>query len=136
MNDTKLFYLEMRMNIHEVVQKYDDLEAAFKGYVGLDYRSNRMLLVGKSVSGVNPELAADRAVSIATRGRGRGCRRTVIDLPTESICIHGDNLNSIEILETIYGFDAARSDSTPYDVLHSVHAGGVDWRSRLTETNS
>ena len=85
-----------------IAEEFDELEAVFEGYVDIEYRADRTLIVEKSVSGVDPELAADRAVSIATRGEGEAANGTVIDVPAESLCIHGDNPNSVEVLETIH----------------------------------
>ena len=116
--DPELAYLATDMNIYEVAKEYDDLEAVFEGYVDLDYRSDRTLIVEKSVSGVDPELAADRAVSIATRGEVKAADGTVIDVPAESICIHGDNPNSVEVLETIHDrFDAEGIELKRIDAL-------------------
>lgn len=100
--DPELVYLATDMNIYEIAEEYDDLVAVFEGYVDLDYRSDYTLIVEKEVSEVDPELAADRAVSIATRGKVEAADGTMIDIPADSLCIHGDNPNSVEVLETIH----------------------------------
>ena len=100
--DPDLIYLATDMNIYEVAGEYDELDAVFEGYVDLDYNPDRTLIVEKSVSAKDPELVADRVVDIATRGEIDAVDGTTIDLPADSICIHGDAPNSVEVLEAIH----------------------------------
>jgi 5-oxoprolinase (ATP-hydrolysing) subunit A len=100
--DPDLIYLATDMNIYEVTQEYDELDAVFEGYVDLSYNPDRTLIVEKEVEPKDPDLVADRAVSIATRGEVEAADGTVIDIPASSICIHGDGPNSVELLETIH----------------------------------
>lgn len=100
--DPDLIYLSTDMNIYEIAREYDDLDAVFEGYVDLDYRSDRTLIVEKEKAAPDPELVADRFVSIAQRGEVETVDGTVIDVPADSICIHGDTPNAVEVLETIY----------------------------------
>jgi 5-oxoprolinase (ATP-hydrolysing) subunit A len=104
------------MNIYEVAQEYDELNAVFEGYVDLSYNSDRTLIVEKEVEPKDPDLVAERAVSIATRGEVEAADGTMLDIPASSICIHGDGPNSVELLETIHdrfeeeGVELARLD--------------------------
>ncbi len=100
--DPDLIYLATDMNIYEVAQEYDDLDAVFEGYVDLDYRPDRTLIVEKEKAAADPDLVADRVVSIATRGEVEAVDGTTIDVPADSICIHGDAPNAVEVLETIH----------------------------------
>ena len=100
--DPDLVYLATDMNIYEVAEEYGELDAVFEGYVDLEYRSDRTLIVEKSVTTPDPELVADRFVSIAERGEVEAADGTTIDIPADSICIHGDNPNAVEVLETIH----------------------------------
>lgn len=114
--DPDLIYLATDMNIYEVTQEYDELDAVFEGYVDLSYNPDRTLIVEKEVKPKDPDLVADRAVSIATRGEVEATDGTMIDIPASSICIHGDGPNSVELLETIHdqfeqhGVELARLD--------------------------
>jgi UPF0271 protein len=114
--DPSLVYLATDMNIYEVAQEYDELDAVFEGYVDIEYNADRTLIVEKEVELKDPELVADRAVSIATHGEVEAADGTVIDVPASSICIHGDGPNSVELLETIHdrfeaeGIELARLD--------------------------
>lgn len=100
--NSDLIYLATDMNIYEVAQEYDELDVIFEGYVDLDYNPDRTLIVEKSVSPKDPELVAERVVNIATEGQLEAVDGTDIDVPADSICIHGDAPNSIEVLETIH----------------------------------
>lgn len=100
--DPDLIYLATDMNIYEITREYDALNAAFEGYVDLDYRSDRTLIVEKEKAAPDPELVADRFVSIAQHGEVETVDGTMIDVPADSICIHGDAPNAVEILETIH----------------------------------
>lgn len=97
-----LIYLATDMNIYEIAREYDALDAVFEGYVDLDYRSDRTLIVEKEKAAPDPELVADRFVSIATRGEVEAIDGTMIDVPADSICIHGDASNAVEVLEAIH----------------------------------
>ncbi|MFC6718976.1 LamB/YcsF family protein [Natrialbaceae archaeon GCM10025810] len=100
--DEDLIYLATDMNIYEVAQEVDGLSAVFEGYVDLDYRADRSLIVEKQLADRDPELVADRFVSIATEGVVEAVNGDVIEVPADSICIHGDNPNAVPILEAIH----------------------------------
>lgn len=101
--DPELIYLATDMNIYEVAQEYDELRAVFEGYVDLRYNPDRSLIVEKSVEPKDTEAVADRFVSIVTDGVVEAADGDEISVPAQSICIHGDGPNAVEILETIHG---------------------------------
>jgi len=100
--DDDLIYLATDMNIYEVTQEYPDLDAVFEGYIDLDYRADRSLIVEQQKEARDPEGVADRFVSIATEGECETVDGDVIDVPADSICIHGDNPNATDLLEAIH----------------------------------
>ncbi len=100
--DEELIYLATDMHIYEVARDVEGLRAVFEGYVDLDYRADRSLIVEKQLEERDPELVADRFVSIATDGVVEAANGEEIDVPADSICIHGDNPNAVEILEAIH----------------------------------
>ncbi|RQH03347.1 LamB/YcsF family protein [Natrarchaeobius oligotrophus] len=100
--DEDLIYLATDMNIYEVAQEVDGLRAVFEGYVDLDYRADRSLIVEQELSDRDPDLVADRFVSIATEGVVEAANGEEISVPADSICIHGDNPNAVELLEAIH----------------------------------
>lgn len=99
--DDDLVYLATDTNIYEIATEYP-IRTVFEGYVDLDYRSDRSVIIPKEKEARDPELVADRFVSIATEGQVEAVSGEMIDIPAESICIHGDTPNVVEILETIH----------------------------------
>jgi UPF0271 protein len=100
--DPSLVYLATDMNIYEVAQEFDELDAVFEGYVDLDYNPDRTLIVEKQKQARDPSLVADRVVSIAKDGEIEAVDGTTLDLPADSICIHGDGPNALELLEAVH----------------------------------
>ncbi|WP_335998613.1 LamB/YcsF family protein [Halorientalis halophila] len=99
--DEDLIYLATDMNIYEVAQEYS-IRTAFEGYVDLDYRSDRSVVIPKEKTARDPELVADRFISIATEGVVETPSGEQLDIPAESICVHGDTPNIVEILAAIH----------------------------------
>jgi UPF0271 protein len=99
--DDDLIYLATDSNIYEVTEEYDDLRAVFEGYVDLEYNADRSLIVEQEKGSRDPELVADRFVDIATEEQVEAANGEMIDVPAESICIHGDGPNPVELLEAI-----------------------------------
>lgn len=100
--DPDLIYLATDLNIYNVAQEFDELDAVFEGYVDLDYNPDRTLIVEKKKDPKDPEIVADRVVSIAKRNEVEAVDGTTLDLPADSICIHGDGPNALELLEAIH----------------------------------
>jgi len=100
--DPSLTYLATDMNIYNVAQEFDNLNAIFEGYVDLDYNADRTLIVEKQKEPKDPDLVADRVVDIAKYNQIEAVDGTTLDLPAKSICIHGDGPNALELLETIH----------------------------------
>lgn len=99
--DEDLVYLATDMTIYEVAQEYP-IRTVFEGYVDMDYRPDRSVVIPKNKKARNPELVADRFVSIATEGIVETPDGEVIEVPADSICIHGDTPNVVDILEAIH----------------------------------
>jgi UPF0271 protein len=100
--DPDLIYLATDMHIYEVAQEFDDLRAVFEGYVDILYREDRSLIVEKQMQPKPPEGVVERFVSIATEGTVETASGEMIEVPAESICIHGDGPNAVELLEAIH----------------------------------
>ncbi|RXK47916.1 LamB/YcsF family protein [Halorientalis pallida] len=99
--DDDLVYLATDSNIYEVTEEYDDLRAIFEGYVDLEYNADRSLIIEQEKDSRDPDLVAERFVDIATEGQVEAANGETIDVPAESICIHGDGPNPVELLEAI-----------------------------------
>ncbi|WP_136591830.1 LamB/YcsF family protein [Salinigranum halophilum] len=100
--DPELIYLATDMHIYEVAQEFDDLRAVFEGYVDILYREDRSLIVEKQMEPKPPEEVVERFVSIATEGEVETASGETIEVPAESICIHGDGPNAVELLEAVH----------------------------------
>ncbi len=100
--DPELIYIATDTNIYDVAGEFDDLNAVFEGYVDLDYSPDRTVIIEKEKKPKDPELVADRVVSIATRGEVEAVDGSMVDIPASTICIHGDGPNSVELLEAVH----------------------------------
>jgi len=78
--DDDLTYLETDMNLYEIAREYP-IDTAFEGYVDLDYRADRSVIIPKEKEARDPELVAGRFVSIVTEGQVEAVDGTVIDVP-------------------------------------------------------
>ena len=110
--DPSLIYLATDMRLYELAEEYP-LAAVFEGYVDLDYRDDRSVIIPKRKAARDPDLVADRFVDIATEGRVESVSGTTLEVPAESICIHGDTPNVVEILEAIH----RRIDATGIELV-------------------
>lgn len=99
--DTDLIYIATDIDLYEIAKEYS-IRTVYEGYVDLDYRDDRSVIIPKEKSARDPELVANRFVEIATNGRVKTKHDEEIEIPAESICIHGDTPNVVEILETIH----------------------------------
>ncbi len=100
--DPDLIYLATDMHIYEVAQEFEDLRAVFEGYVDILYREDRSLIVEKQMEPKPPEEVVERFVSIATEGTVETATGETIEVPAESICVHGDGPKAVEYLEAIH----------------------------------
>lgn len=100
--DSDLIYLATDSNIYDVAQDVEGLQSVFEGYVDLTYRSDRSLIVEQDKQEPDPELVADRFENIALNGEVKADNGELIDVPADSICIHGDTPNAVELLEAIH----------------------------------
>ena len=100
--DEDLIYLATDTNVYEVAREYP-IRAAYEGYVDLDYRQDCSVVIPKDKTARDPDLVADRFFSIATEGTVETPEGEVLDVPADSICVHGDTPNVVEILQEIHG---------------------------------
>jgi UPF0271 protein len=100
--DSDLVYLATDRNIYDVAREFDDLRVVFEGYVDILHREDRSLIVEKQMTPKPPEEVVERFVSIATEGVVETASGETIEVPAESICVHGDGPNAVELLEAIH----------------------------------
>jgi len=99
--DESLIYLATDMKLYKISQEYP-ISSVFEGYVDLDYRDDRCVIIPKNKTSRDPELVADRFVQIATQGTVESSTGTLLEIPADTICIHGDTPNITEILQEIH----------------------------------
>jgi len=105
--DPDLVYVATDMRLYDIARTYP-LNVVFEGYVDLDYREDCSVVIPNEKRARDPELVADRFVRIATEQQVETPAGEVIDVPADSICVHGDTPNVVEILEAIHDrLDAA-----------------------------
>jgi len=99
--DPTLTYLATDIQLYELTREYP-IDAVFEGYVDLDYRDDRSVIIPKRKDARDPTVVANRFVKIATEGTVESVSGTSLDIPADSICIHGDTPNVVEILEAVH----------------------------------
>lgn len=72
-----------------------------EGYIDLDYDAQCNLIMERTRPRQEPDTIAGRAMSLIER-QGREARDgTWLDIPTQSICLHGDVANAVELAQTV-----------------------------------
>lgn len=99
--DPTLIYLASDLGLYELSNEYS-IDAVLEGYVDLDYRDDRSVIIPKRKEARDPTLVADRFVEIVTEGTVESTGGTTLDVPADSICIHGDTPNVVDILNEIH----------------------------------
>ncbi|MDS0260564.1 5-oxoprolinase subunit PxpA [Haloarcula sp. S1CR25-12] len=110
--DPTLTYLATDIQLYDLATE-SPLDAVFEGYVDLDYRDDRSVIIPKRKEARDPTVVADRFVEIATEGTVESVSGTTLDIPADSICIHGDTPNVVEILDAIH----RRLDGTDIELV-------------------
>jgi UPF0271 protein len=101
--DDDLIWLAPDINSYQMVQDMDlDVRVALEGYVDQEYTPDGYLDIEKEKSERNPEELADKFVRIVKEGVVEDVNGDLIDLPADTVCIHGDNPNVEDIFDAIY----------------------------------
>ncbi|WP_101296945.1 LamB/YcsF family protein [Halegenticoccus soli] len=124
--DPDLVYLATDARIYEVAREFDGLRAVFEGYVDIRYRRDGSLIVEKQMRPKDPEEVAARFVSIATEGTVETVDGETIEVPAESVCVHGDGPNAVELLEAIH--EAVDEHDIRLAPLSEIARGDADRR--------
>lgn len=72
-----------------------------EGYIDLDYRADGSLVLERRKAGRDPAFIAERAVRMLERGGCDTTDGTWLELPVQSICLHGDGPNAVELARTV-----------------------------------
>jgi UPF0271 protein len=71
-------------------------------YVDLDYTSDGWLTIQRVKERRSPQQAAERVVRFLETGRVPTAEGGEIELEAQSICVHGDGPNAVELLQTLH----------------------------------
>jgi UPF0271 protein len=72
-----------------------------EGYVDLDYRADGSLVLERSKAGRDPEAIASLAVDMLERNGRAAVDGTWLALPVQSICLHGDGPNAVDLARKV-----------------------------------
>jgi len=101
--DEDLIWLAPDVNSYEMVQEMDlPVRIALEGYVDQGYTPDGYLDIEKEKSERDPEMLADKFVRIVEDGVVEDVNGDPIDLPADTVCIHGDNPNVGAIFDAVY----------------------------------
>ena len=70
-------------------------------YPDLEYAADGSLILQRAKHETDPEAAADQVESFVTSGQVKTVDGTLIPMDAESLCIHGDGPNCVEVAEAI-----------------------------------
>lgn len=83
-----------------------------EAYVDLDYFADGSLVLDKKREARSPDHIAEQALSLVEKGGRKAVDGTWLDLPTQSICLHGDMANAPELAATVRG----RLEAAGYEI--------------------
>jgi UPF0271 protein len=72
-----------------------------EGYVDLDYNADGSLILERTKAGRDPESIATRAVRMLEHGGCDAVDGTRLDIPVQSICLHGDGPNAAQLAAVV-----------------------------------
>ena len=99
--------------LHEEIYTARGLEFRAEFFTDLDYDDSGNLLITREHDAVPPSVAADRAIRAVTEGLARSNTGVDITVRAETICVHSDTPNSVDIAR------AVREALSPYISTHS-----------------
>jgi 5-oxoprolinase (ATP-hydrolysing) subunit A len=86
---------------HERVANERKLPFVAEFYVDLDYDADGKLIIPKRAPATNPEVAAERTTRALTEGVGVAQTGERFDVRVETICIHSDRANAIDVAAAV-----------------------------------
>lgn len=105
--DEDLIFVPVDPALYEIARE-SPVPVVMEGYVDLDYDEDGHVVVPDGRNpGLDPEVVAERFVRIAVEGEVETRSGEVVDLPAETVCVHGDNPNAVAVLERIHERAAA-----------------------------
>lgn len=111
--DPDLIFIAHDHNMYRVAQEYDELDAVPEGYVDLEYNPDGTFIVEREKEYKDPDVVAERFVNMVVHDQVEATNGEMVDVPAETICIHGDGPNPVELLEAIH----ERIENEPIDLV-------------------
>ncbi len=87
--------------LHEEIYTARGLEFRAEFYADLDYDDAGGLIITREHHAVEPETAASRCLTAVTQGRTSSINGKELTVRAESICIHSDTPNAVEVATTV-----------------------------------
>lgn len=72
-----------------------------EAFVDLDYHPDGSLILDRRRGARDPQRVADNAVSLVTRGGRTAIDGSWLPIPADSICLHGDMQNAVELAKAV-----------------------------------
>jgi UPF0271 protein len=100
--DPALVFIATDRRIYEVAQEFDELRAVFEANADTEYRSDGSVIVEQQKQPKDPDQVGERFVNLALENRAKAIDGDWLEMPAQSICVHGDGPNVIELLKEIH----------------------------------
>ena len=88
--------------LHETVYKRRKLDFVTEFFADLDYDDDGSLIITREHAAVDPDHAANRAVEAVRDGRVKSINGRELSIRAETICIHSDTPNAVEIAKAVH----------------------------------
>ena len=77
------------------------VEFIHEGYVDLDYNPDGSLYLDRERAARDPSIVSENAISLITQQGRRALDGSWLSIPTESICLHGDMANAVDLARAV-----------------------------------
>ncbi len=94
--------LGMAGTMHETVYSERGIPFVTEFYTDLDYGADGHLIITREHEAKEPKAAAERTLRAVREGKVRAVDGTDVAVGSESICVHSDTPNAVEIVEAVH----------------------------------
>jgi UPF0271 protein len=91
----------MAGTLHEKVYTARGFAFVSEFYADLDYDENGGLIITREHHAVDPQQAAERSVRAVREGKARSVAGNDVPVRADSVCVHSDTPNAVEIAEAV-----------------------------------
>ncbi len=89
--------------LHESVYTARGVEFLAEFFADLDYDDDGTLIITREHHAVDPAVAAERVVAAVEEGAATSINGKTIPVRAETVCIHSDTPNAVEIAKAVRG---------------------------------